>query len=222
MAAFKNFRRHSVVVYISSKAKVRYQEVSPVVVGRFRDKSLGHTIPKAVIVSADQSLWFASSKYADMKGSKEFSRVRKLVKQGLDGELDQKPYQYANAWQLLGPGNVYLGTFVRLSEDGQSMVLKRQDNGTEMSVPLDKLVSGAQRAARMMAGGGAEISAEPEVPVMESWVSAEGGKTITAKFQSLSGNRITLVMENGRTVTFDISKLSEKSQQRAKELAGAS
>lgn len=54
---------------------------------------------------------------------------------------------------------------------------------------------------------------------LESWESAKAGKIIKGTFISLKGNQITITKENGKTLTFSLDLLSEKSQKRAQELS---
>jgi hypothetical protein len=52
----------------------------------------------------------------------------------------------------------------------------------------------------------------------ETWVSAEGRKTL-ASFVAQRGENVTLRLSNGRDVTMPLARLSEAGQKRATELA---
>ena len=70
-------------------------------------------------------------------------------------------------------------------------------------------------------------AAEPEEEAVskvsfspESWTSADG-RELTATFRSLSGDQVTLILEKGTSTSLPLSRLSAKSQERAKECAGS-
>ena len=59
---------------------------------------------------------------------------------------------------------------------------------------------------------------EVKNPPLEAWQSRKGGKVFHAKFISLKADKITIEMTGEKRVTFNLALLSEKCQQRAKEL----
>ncbi len=55
---------------------------------------------------------------------------------------------------------------------------------------------------------------------VQQWVNAEG-KKIRATFVRLQGNSVMLKLENGRTVSYPLSKLSKESQKQARDLSSS-
>lgn len=186
------------------------------VMGVLNADSMGNIIPKAVVTSPDQMTYMASMPYKSMKDSKAFRAANNKVKAALAGDTIAKPADAKYVWTLTGSGRFYRGDFVELKDD-KELVLKSPE-GKTFKVPMAKLTAGTQAYARHLAGGGDKEATEK--PQMEPWESAKGGQTIHATFLSLKGGKITLKKSNGKLLTFSLSLLSEKSQQRAKELAG--
>lgn len=184
--------------------------------GVLNASSMGNTIPKAVVTSADQLTYMASMPYKRMSDSKAFREVNKGIKEALAGKKVEKPKDAEYNWMISGVSRFYKGDFVEVKDDKFLMI--KPAKGKAIKVPLAKLSTGAQAYARLRAGAGAAPAAEE--PGMESWESAKGGKTIEASFVSLSGGKITLKKQGGKIVTFNLSLLSDQSRQRAKELAG--
>jgi len=222
LAAFNEFKKYAVVVYVNSKKGER-DSLSPMAYGVLTAKSSGKYIPKAVITSSDQKTYFASIAYKSMSGDKAFRDVNKLVKQGIEGEPAPLPKDVVSAWSAKKNGMFYRGNFVELAEHkkhGKTVVLNTLE-GKKLRVPIKLLSEKAQSYALAMGGGAEHATGVTQKAVEESWESAQGGKTITATFVALKGDMITLKKQNGSDVTFKLAMLSEKSQERAKELAGA-
>jgi hypothetical protein len=215
LEAFKQLKKHAVVVYVNTEKPKSKESLSPVVIGVLNASSMGNIIPKAVVTSPDQLTYMASMPYKSMKDSKAFRAANTKVKAALAGQSMEAPKDAKFAWTIAGSGRFYKGDFVELKDD-KDLVLKSPE-GKPFNVPMAKLTSGAQAYARHLAGGGEEKPAEKLE--MEPWESAKGGKTIHATFLSLKGEKITLKKQDGKLASFSISLLSEKSQQRAKELA---
>ncbi|MCP5536821.1 MAG: hypothetical protein H7A51_11405 [Akkermansiaceae bacterium] len=196
--------------------------LSPVVVGGLYANSMGRTIPKVVVASPDQTQLFAAMSYAQTKNEKAFRTVDALVKAALAGDVKGGPKDAIEKWPLLKSGNMYTGRFVEFKEDKNLLILKA-NKGKPMKIPFQKLSAGSKAYARLMAAGGPE-AAKPQAPAdgypIESWESAKGGKSIQARFVSLQDGKITLKKSDGSQVTFSLTLLSEKSQQRANELVG--
>ena len=153
-----------------------------------------------------------------LDGSDCFVGSEEKVKQALDGEAVEVPKDLVCNWIMAGKTSFYPGEFVDLVDDKN--VSLKSPTGRTYNLSMDKLSKGSQAYARALAGGGEkeEEVAEKEFE-MESWTNTKG-KTIRAQFVSLEGEQITLKKADGKTVSFKLSLLSEKSQERAKELAG--
>jgi len=216
LEAFKQLKKHAVVVYISTKDPKTKNVASPVVIGALNAKSMGNTIPMAVVTSSDQMTYMTSVSYEGMKDSKAFRNANTMVKEALAGTPASKPEDAHDCWTVAKNGGFYTGSFVEL-ESEETLILE-SPKGKSMRVPMAKLSSGAQSYARALANSEEESTTE-ELEI-ESWESAKGGNSISATFISLNDEMITLQKENGKTVTFKLSLLSANSQERAKELAG--
>ncbi len=195
--------------------------------GSLQHPKLGMTIPKAVITSPDQMTVYAKMSYKQLKSSKEYSASSKVVKAALDGNPPVADHTIVPRWNLKNTTRGYNGTFIKLMDHpnkGPSVVLKMKETGKESTISLETLSSGAQAYAKLL-GGASSIAQEAETTkstptfAEETWESAQNGKSMQATFVSLTGDNITLKKANGQTVTFSTSHLSEKSRQRAEELA---
>ena len=91
MEAFKQLKKHAVVVYISTKDPKTKHVASPVVMGALNAKSMGNTIPMAVVTSSDQMTYMTSVSYEGMKDSKAFRNANTMVKEALAGTPASKP-----------------------------------------------------------------------------------------------------------------------------------
>lgn len=216
MEAFKQLKKHAVVVYINTKKRAASENLSPLVLGVINANSMGNIIPKVVVTSHNQKSYIASMPYKSMKDKKSFRAVNAQIKEALAGKAMEKPKDAKIVWTLAGSGRYYKGDFVEIKDD-KDLVLKSPE-GKNFSVPLEKLTKGTQAYARALAGGGAEPAASKK-PELESWTNKKG-KQIHARFLSLKNGKISLEKMDGKVVTFNVSVLSEESQKRAKELAG--
>lgn len=228
MDAFKKLKKHSVLVYINAEGKDRWEHVYPTVSGAIHGKGMGHIYPKAVVTSPDQLQVFAMMNHKQLEQSSAYSKVSKAAKKGAAGEELESLPEYVLHWPVAGSAGFLMGPFVRLENDNK-LFLKVK--GKVYGNKLKEFRTGSQQYARHLhaqnnptdAAGVDQTTGESSVTdvteaAMEAWHSAKGGKTIQARFVTLSGDRITLEKEDGKTVTFKLSLLSEQSQQRAKEL----
>lgn len=206
------------MVYLNAKDATSRDPVSPMVSGAFRHAKMGRIIPQAVVSSADQTQIFSKMSYNQLKVSSEYSVTSKAVKSALGGEEFQGDSTIVPYWNLKNSMKAYAGPFVELKDDSV-LVYQKRDGGANSSIELAKLSAGSQAYARLLESqksGGTKSSELTE----EFWESAKDGKTIKATFVSLKGDTITLKKDSGKSVSFSVQLLSEKSQTRAKELAG--
>lgn len=221
LEAFKQLKKHAVVVYVNTKKLEARESLSPVVMGALHAESMGNIIPKAVVTSPDQRTYMTSIAYKSMKEKKTFRDANKQVKAALAGNSIEMPKDAIMSWSLSGKNGFHKGEFVKLQDD-KTLIIKSPERG-DYAIPMEKLSKGAQAYARLLAGGGKEEAAtsttSDDQHALESWTNASG-KQIQAKFLALENGKISLEMKNGKVVAFDLTKLSKDSQQRARELAG--
>lgn len=72
---------------------------------------------------------------------------------------------------------------------------------------------------KWLAGGASSYGEMPENAYL-NWTSSDG-KSIEARFHSLSGDSVTIVMKDGRSYTIPFSRLDASSIEQAKKLAGS-
>ena len=217
MEAFKQLKKHAIVVYINTEKPQAKEHLSPIVMAALNTESMGSLIPRAVITSPDQRTYMASIDYKSMKNKKTFKNANKKVKEALAGKTTEMPKDAIISWTLTGKNNYYKGDFVKIEND-KNLVLKTPE-GNEISVPLEKFTQGAQAYARLLAGGDEEkTTGSKKTHELESWTSTSG-KQIHARFLSVKNGKVSLEMTDGKVVTFSLTKLSKDSQKRAKELA---
>jgi len=222
--AFKRLKRHSVLVYINDKDKKRWELLTPPVYGAFYEKSMGRIYPKAVITSPDQFHVFALMNHKQLEKTSAYSKVSKITKEALKGNLPKVNPVTVLKWSVKGTDRHLEGTFIKLVDD-KKLFLKV--GGKEYGNKLEEFGEGAQAYARYLSGAGNKEKSDVAdnkqdgqkgAFVPEIWESSTNGKTIKATFVSLNNDKITLKLTNGKLVTFSLDKLSEKSQQRAKAL----
>ena len=212
------------LVYVNSKASTRYESLSPLVAGALNCPKVGRTIPIAVISSPDQKEIYTKLSYSQLKKSKMYSLTSKIVKKALKGEVPPADATVVPMWHLKKSRRYCSGTFVQLDE-GESLTIASKKSGGSQKIPLSHLSEGAQAYAKLMelqrtgasADGGSEEKNTSHT--VETWESSKDGKKMKATFISLSDGQITLKKDNGKSITFPLTKLSDKSQQRAKELS---
>ncbi len=204
------------MIYINAKKPQEKSALSPVVMGALSAKSMGPYIPKFVVTSTDQMTYMTSLAYKKMN-DKAFRAANAQVKEGLAGSPVPKPKDAYDCWTIASNGRHYVGEFVEL-KNSKTLILK-SPRDKKMKIPMSELTLGAQKYARFLSGSGQE-STPKEKAEIEEWQSAQGGKSIRATFISLNGELITLRKEDGKTLTFKLSLLSEESQQRAEKLSG--
>jgi len=201
-----------VVVYVNVMKPADYENLSPMVSGAYYHKSMGRTIPKAVMCSPDQLDIYAKMSYAQLKSSKEYSKTSKVVKAILKGgEVSNDP-TILPYWHVKNSKSSYHGHFI----------IFKNEKGGKQQISLAKLSAGANVYAKTLeqkrSGEVVDKKDQVKEKTMEVWESSEG-KKISAVFVALEGEKIKLRKKDGKTVHFALSLLSEKSQQRAKELA---
>lgn len=211
------------IVYVNDKDKKRWEQLSPPVLGAFYGTTMGHVYPKAVVSSTDQSHVFANMNHKQLEKTSEYSKVSKVAKEALQGSLPAPGPVFDLKWTVKGTEGSLTGTFIKLV-DNKRLVLNIK--GRERGNKLEEFGEGAQAYARHLAGIEEAPEAEKKDPkvsdeteVVEAWESSAKNKTIQARFVSLDGDSITLKLETGKVVTFPMGKLSERSQERAKELS---
>ncbi len=181
---------------------------------------MGTTIPKAVIVSRDQTTLYAQLSYKQLRETKEYSAAGKVVKSALEGDLPVADPKLEPAWYFKNSNKFHYATFVELQE-GETLVLEMKKSGKSSSFPLRKMSEGAAAYAKILEGkrtGVIEEEVKPPMLEVEFWGSSTAGKTIEATFVSLVGDKVTLKKKNGKKMSFSLSLLSEESQERAKLL----
>lgn len=218
MAAFKKMKSKCVVVFVHSEQRAAVDAISPVVYTALGDEALGTTIPKLVITSPTQNTILGSMSENDMGKSSNFSKVARSAEDKLEGwEVDKLDPKKSLKWPVKGKKLQYKGVFK--SYDGGDLVFTtgrmQKDKLGEGTKLYLELLSKQLEAARIKA----EAEASRVVYEVEDWEGSSSDKSISAKFVSLVGDKITLEKADGEMMSFDVQYLSEESQKRARELA---
>ncbi len=212
------------IVYVNDKDKKRWEKLSPPVFGAFYGTTMGHVYPKAVVSSTDQFHVFANMNHKQLEKTSEYSKVSKVAKEALQGNLPKLGPVFELRWSVKDSEGGLTGTFVKLV-DNKRLFLKIK--GKEYGNNLAEFAEGARRYAKHLAGSADEgapakkddTEVSGDTVVVETWESSTNNKTIRASFVSLDGNSVSLKLETGKVVTFSMDKLSKKSQSRARELS---
>jgi len=217
------------MVYINSKNPSSREHLSPLVIGSLDHTKMGKTIPKAVLCSPDQTQIYTKMSYKQLDVTSEYSKASKLVKAALKGDVPAPDPTTVPAWNLKNVNAYFQGEFIELTKD--NVLVCKGMNGGNRKENLNKFSAGTIAYAKFLQQ---QKSGEQEEAVtddenvnpektpsftLESWESAKGGKVIKGTFVSLKGDKISITKENGKTSTFALKLLSEKSQKRARELA---
>lgn len=185
---------------------------------------MGKIYPQAVVSPSDQFHVYAQMNHNQLEKSSEYSKVRKITKEALKGNLPAPNPTTILTWSVKGSPGGLTGSFVKLL-DNKRLFLKVK--GREYGNDMKEFGEGAQAYARYLSAAGEDVA--PDVAdkkqedqkkayIPEEWKSSKNGKTIKATFVSLEDGKITLKMTNGKTVTFSLDKLSQESQERAETL----
>lgn len=213
-------------MFVHSKVEGEISELSPPVLSALHAKKMGNTIPKAVIASPDLTQAWGLLNHDELGDSKSYREAKRAVKDIMSGKAEAPASEDPEMmhWGIKGKSSFYKGVFKGVTDKDE--VTLKTDMGSTINLPLDQLGGGAASYARNLAGKSkpAEESGTPpvtpEVPVLaiEDWESADG-KVIEAKFEAIEGDRIALVDAAGKRFVFPLTRLSEESQTRARELA---
>lgn len=216
MAAFDEFRKKAVTVFVNSGVNAQKNLLSPLVYTALTGPKMGNTIPKTAATSPQMDSIWGQLSYKQMT-EKGIKQLRKDLKAMTDGKAPIAPqtikfFKWTSRDQ---PGNAWTGSFRQLN--GETLVLKSPE-GKIMKLPLSKLSDAASDFARKLGGQSTE-KAESLTFQEEEWTSSTG-KTIKATFVSLKGSQITLDLANGKQSSFPLTRLAQESQDRAHKLAG--
>ena len=215
--AIKELRSYSVVVFVDSKNDAETLMPPPVVTG-LRGATMGTFDPRIVLLSADltQTLeTLGSEKIVGDPARDTYRDLRKSVRKKLDGwkPADKPP---ADEWiWVRANGRHYRGRFVEVKDGKLHVESEKFGKG---SVSLSELSAASLAFAQQLAGAGKEPAEKTPGHSIETWKSSDG-KAIEARFVKLEGNKLTVETTAGKSYTFPLQRLDQKSQQRAKQLA---
>ncbi len=217
--AFDELKDHAVVIYRSDKNDPNLSTFSPLVVAELVDPKLGRVIPQAVVTSADMDVTWSTLTYDVLKQERGYREVNRKLKAIRKGEVtvERNPDQILR-WQLKGRNSGYTGSFVGIDSKGR---LEFKDkSGKVYRKPMNVFAESAANFARFLAGQEAASGGAVSDVVygIEPWTSSDG-KVIQAKFVSLGDDKVTLETDKGKSYTLPLSRLSEDSRERARELA---
>ncbi|MGB0992833.1 MAG: SHD1 domain-containing protein [Akkermansiaceae bacterium] len=235
--AYAKFRSKYCVIGIPVKqVKAAEPLLSPLTLTEYRWPAgiKNKTLPIAVVTDPTQTVSYGVFDMKSLGKRETYKEIGNRIKAVKAGQKNPHPEQ---PWlQFITKDKPINGNFEKMIDNEKFSFQPRTLNQNNKNprkpkeVELKTLSKGARdyvkaMAAKSGAGAGAGVADakddedKPERK-MESWQSATSSKTIQAQFVSLKDGQITLKQANGKVVTFDLSRLSDKSQQRAKELAG--
>ncbi len=231
MAALKSLEDHSVIVAVVQEER-NYMEMRPDVLGGLMGIYNDISSLRTVTFDSNYKSQWAHHDYADLKNgaAKEVLKAsEKLVKGNLAAFKAEKPgdiktaaKRFPAAWYSKETKYFLRGDFVSLKEGKLEL---KPTNGKSFKVNLGDLSDIAQAYAQELAGavsgGPSEVEtvrpAQPVARASEPWTNTEG-KEISAAFVKLEGENVRLKLANGKEMPIAMSKLSEASQTRAREL----
>lgn len=142
----------------------------------------------------------------------------------LDDLPDMRDYQRAK-FSLIRPGNAKESQFLnvmKLGEGDDDFMPRKGSALPEKQIALIEqwITEGAKFKSEAGKEGmdGKEKGGVASREVIE-WKNSEG-KVIKARFVRLNGESVMLLLENGKSYNYPLTKLSEESQAQAKKLAG--
>ncbi|GAA5496528.1 hypothetical protein Rhal01_02712 [Rubritalea halochordaticola] len=221
VAAFKKFKRKGVMVYLPRKAKDRYDYISPVTYRALESPEAGNTYPFAVACSPNQYEVFGIYSNKVLSDESALRKAAGGLKEKMEAHNPDAQPKGEIFMRLKDSSNYYKGTFKKATDKAIIVTI----GGKERSYPLNALTKGCGDFANSLkSSSGSEESTDTQEGsdkelAVEDWASAKGDKTISGKFVSLVGDKLTIEKSDGKTLSFDIKFLSEESQKRAKELA---
>jgi len=177
---------------------------------------MGEIYPQAVIASPDQCQVYALMNHKQLEKTSEYSKVSKITKEALKGNLPKVNPVPKLDWGIKGTQGSLTGTFVKL-EDNKKLFLKIK--GKEYGNDFKEFNEGVHTYVKYLTEVANKQKVQKNAYVPEIWESSKNGKTIKATFVSLINDKITLKLTTGKLVTFSLDKLSPKSQEKAKSLA---
>gem|GEM_PF-7037012 len=204
-------------VFIDSKDRGDLNLFPGIVGGALGNPKMGRTIPKVIVTSPSSAAVWESLAYKEIS-ERRLKKARKKVMAIASGKevWNAKKKTIHAFFSKKKPGSRWLGEFVKLEGDYLSIV---SPNGENISVKLDRLTSETVAYAKKLAGqpSGKSPANTEEQFESETWTSS-GGKSIIATFLSLDRDKVMLRLDNGKVATLPLSRLSEASVARAKEL----
>ena len=149
----------------------------------------------------------------------------------LDDLEEVRDYQIGK-FNIIRPGNPEESNFLevmKLDASHSDFMPRKADPvpDREITVIESWIKSGAvidaknpvEEEKEWLAGGASSDGEMPENAYL-NWTSSDG-KSIEAKFHSLSGDSVKIVMKDGRSFTIPFSRLDASSIEQAKKLAGS-
>ena len=220
--AIKELRSYAVVVFLVSK-KDGETAMPPPVVTALRKPTMGTFDPRLVLMSADLTETFAALGNKELVGNDARDTYRDL-KETMRTKLaawkpSGKPPADEFIW-IRTDGRHYRGRFVEVKDAKLHVESTKFGKG---SLRLEELSPASRAYAEQLASVGtpqAQNSGKGESePKFENWTSSDG-KVVKARFISLQDGKLTVETATGKSYTFPLDRLGEKSQARAKALAG--
>jgi hypothetical protein len=127
----------------------------------------------------------------------------------------------------IGPGRViepgkpeesrFLETFTLEMDDDAHMPPKKNLSPAQIAKIKEWIAEGATFDGSKMAAAATPAPAAPPGPAMQNWTNTEG-KVIQAALLRVDGENVVLLMANGQTYDYPLSKLSAESQELAKQV----
>lgn len=221
--ALKEAKRFSVVVFLPTGRDDIYDKVSPLIISALRSDKAGKIIPKLATATPDGTKVTALMANEDMDERGAFRKYRNQVEAGETFDFGDSNTNFIVSWYLRNQqGHHYKASFVSL--DGDTLSLKRLDNGSVFKMNINKFTDAVGQYARALSEQikASEEAAKPKTEVqhpVEIWISADG-RELKGRFINLDGDDITLLLQTGSEVTFKTNLLSPSSLERARELSG--
>lgn len=202
---FTALKGEATVVVMYGRVEKQWQQISPLLIEVLDSKKLSTWAPRVVVTTWDMAGIWAMVSRDRIEDDGEFRKFKdklKTIKQeGSKADYHRSAELY---WRKHNHSRV-IGSFVSLQEG--ILTTKHKDkeyqNAIDLFLPAD--VAYAKSLAR--------LDRKPE-----AWSNPQG-KVITGTFISMVDGNITLELENGKEMSFPVSRLSEDSQKRAQERA---
>ena len=143
--------------------------------------------------------------------------LKKSMRKKLDGwKSSGQPPADELIW-VKADGKHYRGRFVEVKAGRLRVQSEKFGKG---SVSLDQLSPASLAFAKRLSSMGTTAKPAPEQtkPEIEAWTSTDG-KVVKARFVRLEDDKLTVETAAGKSYTFPLDRLDQKSQAKAKELA---